>query len=349
MAVNPKITVLMPVYNGEKYLNKAIESILNQTYIDFEFLILNDGSTDRSVNIIESYKSARIQLVHNKVNVGLTATLNKGIDLARGDYIARMDCDDISLEKRFESQLAIMEKNKEIGLCSTNAMTINEHGEVVSDAWWTDDQIPIEWHMLWSNPIAHPSVMIRKSVLNENNLRYDLAHICNDYILWCKMILVTKAYRLNDVLLLYRTSASSLYLANKDKILDDAIHSNEKLIETIAKTKPPIFHSDFTSFKQALGIKVDYYLDIKSIKDWMKHVVYSSASRWNWDRDIVKRLHMNINQKMIDYIAIMPMTKTNNLLIILINVRLDLSFQYAIQRLLIKAKKEIKYIYKRLL
>ena len=94
---NPKVTVFMPVYNGEKYLREAIDSILNQTFTDFEFLIINDGSTDSSVEIINSYDDSRIRLIHNEKNLKLVATLNKGLDLARGKYIARMDCDDISL------------------------------------------------------------------------------------------------------------------------------------------------------------------------------------------------------------------------------------------------------------
>jgi len=96
---NPKVTVLMPVYNGEQYLREAIESILTQSFTDFEFLIINDGSTDSSVEIIESYDDPRIRLIHNEANLKLVATLNKGVDLARGEYIARMDCDDISLQR----------------------------------------------------------------------------------------------------------------------------------------------------------------------------------------------------------------------------------------------------------
>ena len=117
--MNPLVTVLMPVYNGEKYLKEAIESILNQTFKDFEFLIINDGSTDNSVKIIQSFNDLRIRLIHNESNIGLIKTLNKGLKLSNGKYIARMDCDDVSLPKRLSVQINFMEKHPEIGVCGS--------------------------------------------------------------------------------------------------------------------------------------------------------------------------------------------------------------------------------------
>jgi glycosyltransferase involved in cell wall biosynthesis len=106
-----KISILMPVYNGEKYLREAIDSILNQTFTDFEFLIVDDGSTDNSVEIINSYQNSRINLVKNDKNEGLVYTLNRGLSLAKGEYIARMDCDDISLPERLKKQIDFLDSN----------------------------------------------------------------------------------------------------------------------------------------------------------------------------------------------------------------------------------------------
>ena len=117
--MNPLVTVLMSVYNGEKYLERAIKSILNQTFKDFEFLIINDGSTDNSVKIIQSFNDLRLRLIHNESNIGLIKTLNKGLKLSNGKYIARMDCDDISLPKRLSIQASFMEKYPEIGVCGS--------------------------------------------------------------------------------------------------------------------------------------------------------------------------------------------------------------------------------------
>ena len=115
----PMVTVLMAVYNGEKFLKEAMESILTQTFTDFEFLIINDGSTDNSVKIIEEFNDPRIRLIHNEKNLKLIASLNKGISLAKGKYIARMDCDDISMPYRLEKEVDFLENSLEYGLVGT--------------------------------------------------------------------------------------------------------------------------------------------------------------------------------------------------------------------------------------
>jgi len=117
----PKVTVLMPVYNAEKYLKEAIGSILGQSFSDFEFLIINDGSTDSSVKIIKSYDDPRIRFIANEKNLGVIPTLNKGFALAQGEFIARMDADDISLPKRLELQADFMDKHPEAGAIGLTA------------------------------------------------------------------------------------------------------------------------------------------------------------------------------------------------------------------------------------
>ena len=122
----------MSVYNGEKYLREAIESILNQTFTDFEFLIVNDGSTDSSLEIILSYPDERIRVIRNDRNIGLTKSLNKALQQAKGEYIARQDADDISLQNRFEEQLIYLEKHPEVALLGTSAYKIDERGEILA-------------------------------------------------------------------------------------------------------------------------------------------------------------------------------------------------------------------------
>src|SRR5690349_9241462 len=125
----PVFTVLMPVYNGEKYLREAIDSILAQTLTDFEFLIIDDGSKDRSVDIIKSYADPRINLVKNEVNLGISKTLNRGIEIAAAEFIARMDADDISHPTRLQKQYDYLIKNPECALLSTWAKMITEKNE----------------------------------------------------------------------------------------------------------------------------------------------------------------------------------------------------------------------------
>lgn len=204
---NPKVTVLMPVYNGEQYLSEAIESILNQTFTDFEFLIINDGSTDRSVDIIESYDDPRIQLVHNGKNLKLITTLNRGIDLARGEYIARMDSDDISLPDRLAKQVEFLDTNPLCAVVAVKITQIDASGRLLGD--WKGDRGAvtaegIRKHLPVVNCIAHPGVMMRKSIVSR--YRYDPSQRhAEDYDLWLR--LCSDGYRIEKIgepLLKYR-------------------------------------------------------------------------------------------------------------------------------------------------
>ncbi|MBZ0310357.1 MAG: glycosyltransferase, partial [Anaerolineae bacterium] len=129
----PEISVVMSVYNGEAYLKQAVESILNQTFPDFEFIILNDCSIDRTANILQDYaeRDSRIKILHNEQNLGLTASLNRGLRAAQGAYIARQDADDISLPTRFAEQVHFLNQNPDVVLVSGNIEQINAAGQVI--------------------------------------------------------------------------------------------------------------------------------------------------------------------------------------------------------------------------
>ena len=175
----------MPVYNGSKYLDDAIKSILNQTFQNLEFVIIDDGSTDDSLNIIKSYNDNRIRLIENKANQGQSKTLNKGINLARGTYIARVDQDDISSSDRLEKQLEFMEKNSDIDVCGSWVELMGKQSDVLNLETRSEE---IKISLLTNQNLAHPAVMIRKSTLIKHNLDYDPKFIiANDYDLWVRM------------------------------------------------------------------------------------------------------------------------------------------------------------------
>jgi glycosyltransferase involved in cell wall biosynthesis len=201
-----KVTVLMPVYNAEKYLSEAIESILGQTYKDFEFLIMNDGSSDRSVELIQSYQDARIKLVNNAKNIGLSPTLNIGIGLAVGKYIARMDSDDISLPTRLEKQMGFMEAHPEYAMVSTWARTISEDGKFKRENRRFHKYS--YYNLIFKNDIWHPSVLCKKEILIALG-KYPHSY-AEDFYLWSKMAKSYKIHKLDEALLLYRHSATSL-------------------------------------------------------------------------------------------------------------------------------------------
>ena len=163
---NPKVTVLMSVYNGDKYLNEAIDSILGQTFKDFEFLIINDGSTDKTGEIFESYNDSRIKIINNDKNIGLTKSLNKGLMLARGEYIARQDADDISMPERLEKEVEFLEQNKNVGLLGTYYFLINEKGKVLHTIKVLTESEEINEKLLEGNQFGHGSIMFRRDCVD---------------------------------------------------------------------------------------------------------------------------------------------------------------------------------------
>ncbi len=205
----PKISVIMPAYNAEKYIAEAIDSILNQTFGDFEFIILNDCSTDRTEEIIRSYTDPRIVSLKNEQNMGVAATLNKGLSVAKGEYIARMDADDISLPERFAKQVAFLDKNPAVAVLGTNVERFDESGSLGTSQLATD---PKQMHidMFFFCGIAHPSVMMRASAVRKLD-GYDLAFEgLEDYELWCRVARQHQITTLPEVLLRYRIHSAQV-------------------------------------------------------------------------------------------------------------------------------------------
>lgn len=191
----------MPVYNAGKYLKDAIESILNQSFSEFELLIINDGSVDGSHDIIRSFNDSRIVYIRHEVNQGLVAALNTGLEAATGKYIARMDQDDIALAHRLEKQIAYMEKDPSCILLGTQVQVL---GETKTSAMYGDND-QLRTALLFGTSFAHPTVMMRSSSLRENNIRYEeeFKH-AEDYRLWTRLTSYGKIANLKDICLYYR-------------------------------------------------------------------------------------------------------------------------------------------------
>jgi len=172
----PSVSVIMSVYNGERYLREAIDSILTQTYTDFEFVIINDASTDASSGILAKYAThdSRIILLQNDTNLGLTKSLNIGLRLARGRYIARQDADDISLPHRFERQVRYLDEHPETMLLGAQCLLIDAQGMPIADrSHFPTTEMTIRWYLLADNAIAHPTVLFRRSLIETTALCYD--------------------------------------------------------------------------------------------------------------------------------------------------------------------------------
>ena len=210
MKNKPKISVIMPNYNGEEYLVEAIESILHQTFKNFEFIIIDDGSTDNSMNIIKRYakRDKRIKLLVNKHNLGIIRTLNRGLRIARGKYIARMDSDDISLSNRFEIQYNFLENNPDIFLIGTSFRYINEKGRILYTFKVNYSPEKIKTDCWKKSLIHHPTVMFH----NEAGIFYrEKAIFCEDRDLWLRLIFQGKKMKvIEEVLLNYRLRENSI-------------------------------------------------------------------------------------------------------------------------------------------
>jgi glycosyltransferase involved in cell wall biosynthesis len=211
----PKVTVLMPVYNGEKFLGPAIDSILRQTWHDFEFLIIDDGSSDGSMDIARSYDDPRIKIVQNTKNLGIIETLNKGIAAATGCYIARMDSDDVSLPRRLEKQVAFMDSHPEIGLCGT---WIRLKGPSLRRVHRNPvDPDEIKATLFFRDIMAHPTVMMRTEWIRRFGLRYDpsFPH-AEDWELWQRMTRYFPLANIPEVLLEYRLNPGGISATKRE-------------------------------------------------------------------------------------------------------------------------------------
>ena len=210
----PFVSVLLPVYNSEKYLAEAIQSILDQSYQNFELLIIDDSSTDRSGEIAAAFEQAdkRIRLLRHHSNQGLVAALNLGLDNARGDYIARMDADDISMPDRFQKQIEYMEVRPEIGILGCDVHYIDENGKLTNLPHFSfHGDLTIRWNLFFVNPFSHPTVMMRSSIIDRYKLRYDpSAEYVEDYEMWGRLLLVTKGENLPEILLYYRVHGENI-------------------------------------------------------------------------------------------------------------------------------------------
>jgi glycosyltransferase involved in cell wall biosynthesis len=163
----PKVSVIMSVYNGIPFLKKSVESILNQTYKNFEFIIVDDFSTDGSWKYLASLHDKRVKLIRNKKNLRLTKSLNKALTKACGDFIARMDADDISMPQRLEKQIRFLMKNRSIDLCGTFAALIDKNGKKVGKLHYPQMPDEIKRKLVLYNPIVHPSLMAREAVFKK--------------------------------------------------------------------------------------------------------------------------------------------------------------------------------------
>ncbi len=259
---SPLVSVIIPIYNGEKYIEQTIESVLSQTYQTWELVIINDGSSDNTEKLISKYTDNRIRYFRNDTNKGISFSLNKGLEESRGEYIARLDADDIALPSRFEKQVGFLTKNKDYVLCGSYFQTMNANGEILKNVRFPDNNRDAQSYLLLHNCFCQSAIMMKSQIAKE--LKYDLEFkIGEDYDLWHRISKLGKILNLPLYTTLYRihdsniTRKSEIMFANENKInrkiLDDlGIEYSEKELELHSNALS--YHAYYFQNPEILGL-----------------------------------------------------------------------------------------------
>lgn len=233
----------MAVFNGEAYLRQAVESILNQTFTDFEFIIVNDGSTDGTESILRSYRDGRIIILNNLDRMGLTKSLNAGLKIAQGTYIARMDADDISHETRLEKQVKFIDSHSEIGILGTDYYEIDKDGNrLISKVNIPETDEQIRKVLFKYNPFIHSSLMIRKSILNDIGYYDESFMASQDYDLILRILAKYQGHNLKEELIVKIIDFNSISFNKLRSQVYYSIKARIKALKTHSYKKQNIFY-----------------------------------------------------------------------------------------------------------
>lgn len=297
MQNNPKISVLLPVYNCELYIKEAIDSILNQTFSDFELLVIDDASTDKTVEIIKNYTDNRIVLTQKPKNLGYTDSLNYGLSSAKGEYIARMDGDDFSLPNRFEKQVAYLDSNLDVVLCGANYSIIDT--DIVNQLPENSDEIQIQF--IRNNCIAHPVVMLRNSVLKENNIIYDVTkEPAEDFDLWVRLLNYGKLYNIQEVLLNYRVHQKQVSNLQSEKQRNVSVDTKLNVFKNLCINWNSNEEKIFKKFLSNIYLIDLYELDV--LKNINNKILNSNKSKAVFNHQLLSNyLQKEENRLLIKY------------------------------------------------
>ncbi|WBE26033.1 glycosyltransferase family 2 protein [Denitrificimonas caeni] len=288
MSVAPKLSVIMPVYNSDKYLSQAIESVLNQTFYDFEFIIINDGSIDKSLKIIKKYMAVdeRIKLI-DRENRGIVSSLNEAIFISRGEYIARMDGDDICFPERFAEQLRFMECN-ELDLCGTWVEPFNERRKH-NVSCFPISHADIVITSIFYCCINHPSAMIKRKVFD--SLKYT-DEAAEDYKLWCDIIINGfKVGNCPKVLLRYRLHSGQMIRSKTEELRSSAERVSKKLTGHLGGLEIET-HSDFVKYNSS-----NKYSLFKALARNIDLLLKKHGASKNCKNSILSRLYFKSDDK----------------------------------------------------
>ena len=271
------ISVILPAYNAHKYLREAVDSILNQTYKDFELIIIDDGSSDSSSEIIESYNDSRIRFFKNGENKGLIYTLNRGITLANGEYIARMDADDISLPTRFEKQVEYMDAHLECIVCGSFIQMFKDTENIGKPVGVFGDDAILKEYLFRDACFAHPSVMMRTECIKTTGIHYSSEFLhAEDYKFWVDLVPYGAFYNIPEVLLRYRVGENQVSQKYHNIQVRNSSRIRKGYIMSAIKNDEFLFDIEN-------GITIDTIKKVKNLRlktAYLHEILYLSLNRY---------------------------------------------------------------------
>ena len=289
----PLVSIIMPVCNAGPYVAEAVSSMLEQSMGDFEFLIVDDASDDNSADIVASFDDSRIVLLHNAERMGVAASLNRMLDLARGEFIARMDADDISLPERLAIQVDFMRKHSDIWACGGKDEVFSDSRPLVQIREAYPDHEEIKAVLLFYNPISHPFMIYRGSVWREHGIRYSLdAPYAEDYELWSRLthhLPGAKMANIQTVLGRWRRRSSSVSAQHKERQLGSALAIQMRNLRALGFSVTDAglaVHAKFFSRRQPASCVED----LQAVFAWAIRLLEANRERAIYEQAVLKRL-----------------------------------------------------------
>lgn len=270
---NPLISVCIAVYNRENFIKAAIESVLEQTYQNFEIIIIDDGSTDNTVSVVNGIQDVRIKLFKNDKNRGVVYTRNRYLDIAQGDYIAILDSDDCWLPNKLEQQITFFNNNLEYGICGTNA--IRKYSDSKEDVWkYPSTDVGIRVRLFWGSAMIHSSIILKKSILVENDIKYSVKlKQAEDYDLIRQVMSVSKGYNINETLVIYNVHESQFTSEAKEEQVNESFKVAQRYFFDLGIILTQEQHKAFNKiYTYKFNLCTKELLDLKDIFEKIKKV-----------------------------------------------------------------------------
>lgn len=283
----PKVSVVMPVHNGEKFVQDAINSVLGQTFRDFEYIIVDDASTDSTPQILEAAakRDARIRVIRLKTNAGIVGALNAGLDEVTGQYVARMDADDICLPERFEVQVAFLDQRPDVVLVGGSIEYIDAEGNLLRSTRRARDPWSVRWLLRFMPPIAHPTFMFRSRLADGAQLRYNPVFSCTeDYAFLCDAAFHGDIVSLPEIVLKYRMHGASISHTKYRQQLTQALEISTAYQK---KALDPELQGDLSEFTRCYyGVGKETAIDLSDALTGLKRMlaadVVNEPARARW-------------------------------------------------------------------